>query len=174
MYPDCVGDVDIISDAENIKKLLKIPYTKSPVSMFIHRVGKSLLIDDFDIYKTFTKTQNDLVPWLHDFVLNHLSVKAIQDGRQLYAQDRSREALQNRNLNSKFIYRSLGPQVNNRMIEDETNQPHSSRSGEHLVLPNPSPEFEAPGSSFNDTHNRTVVWTFEDIEMLLGELKFKH
>lgn len=32
MFPDCVGEVDVVSDAENIKKLLKIPYSKGPVS----------------------------------------------------------------------------------------------------------------------------------------------
>lgn len=26
MFPDCVGDVDVISGAECIKKLLKLPY----------------------------------------------------------------------------------------------------------------------------------------------------
>jgi hypothetical protein len=33
MFPDCVGEVDVVSDAENIKKLLKIPYSKGPVSV---------------------------------------------------------------------------------------------------------------------------------------------
>lgn len=32
LFPDCVGEVDVISDAENIKKLLKLPYSKGPVS----------------------------------------------------------------------------------------------------------------------------------------------
>lgn len=32
MFLDCVGAVDVVSDAENIKKLLKIPYSKGPVS----------------------------------------------------------------------------------------------------------------------------------------------
>lgn len=34
MFPDCVGEVDVVSDAENIKNLLKIPYSKGPVSTF--------------------------------------------------------------------------------------------------------------------------------------------
>lgn len=33
LFPDCVGEVDVISDAENIKKLLKLPYSKGPVSL---------------------------------------------------------------------------------------------------------------------------------------------
>jgi len=27
MFPDCVGEVDVVSDAENIKQLLKLPYS---------------------------------------------------------------------------------------------------------------------------------------------------
>jgi len=34
MFLDCVGEVDVVSDAENIKKLLKIAYSKGPVSFF--------------------------------------------------------------------------------------------------------------------------------------------
>lgn len=33
-FPDCVGEVDVVSDAENIKKLLKIPYSTNTVSCF--------------------------------------------------------------------------------------------------------------------------------------------
>jgi hypothetical protein len=32
MFPDSLGDVDVVSDAENIKKLLKIPYSRDAVS----------------------------------------------------------------------------------------------------------------------------------------------
>ncbi|XP_044761246.1 erythroid differentiation-related factor 1 [Coccinella septempunctata] len=167
LYPDCVGDVDVISDAENIKKLLKIPYTKDVVSMFVHRVGNTLLIDNFDIYKNFTRTDG-LFLWLRDFVLKNLSTKALQNERRLYAQDRSREALKHRSLISKFMYHSLDMKQSERMIENEVNQTHGSRSVEYPVLPNPSPDVEAPDSSFDDKYNRNVVWTFEDIEMLLG------
>jgi len=31
MFPDCIGEVDVVSDAENIKRLLKIPYSNSSV-----------------------------------------------------------------------------------------------------------------------------------------------
>ena len=36
-FIDCVKDVDVISDGENIKRLLKIPYSKAPISMVVHR-----------------------------------------------------------------------------------------------------------------------------------------
>lgn len=31
MFPDCIGEVDVVSDAENIKRLLKIPYSNRSV-----------------------------------------------------------------------------------------------------------------------------------------------
>lgn len=39
--------------AQNIKKLLKIPYSKSHVSMAVHRVGRTLLLDELDIQELF-------------------------------------------------------------------------------------------------------------------------
>jgi len=33
MFPDCIGEVDVVSDAENIKRLLKIPYSNKSVSL---------------------------------------------------------------------------------------------------------------------------------------------
>ena len=36
---------------QNIKKLLKMPFEKSHMSMMVHRIGKSLLLDEFDIHK---------------------------------------------------------------------------------------------------------------------------
>lgn len=38
---------------QNIKKLLKIPYSKSHVSMAVHRVGRTLLLDELDIQELF-------------------------------------------------------------------------------------------------------------------------
>ena len=58
-FPDCIGEVDIVSDAENIKKLLKIPYNnKGYISMVVHKVGNTLFIDNFDVSK-FLLTQKD-------------------------------------------------------------------------------------------------------------------
>jgi hypothetical protein len=41
MFPDCVGEVDVVAGAEEIKRLLKLPYsTKSFISMIVHRIGR--------------------------------------------------------------------------------------------------------------------------------------
>ncbi|CAN8023584.1 unnamed protein product, partial [Ixodes persulcatus] len=50
-FTEYIGEVDVISDAENIKKLLKMPYSNSHISMMVHRVGKTLLLDEFDVHR---------------------------------------------------------------------------------------------------------------------------
>ncbi|KAL3280357.1 hypothetical protein HHI36_017846 [Cryptolaemus montrouzieri] len=170
MYPDCVGDVDVVSDAENIKKLLKLPYAKESISMMVHRIENTLLIDNFDIYKHFSpQNQNSDWIWLEKFITEHVGHKAFQADRHLYIKDRKRETLKQKSLVSKFLYHSLVVNQNDRMLDNDGSQAHSSRSVEYPLLPNPSPGVAAPDSdSFNHKYNRNVVWTFEDIEMLLG------
>ncbi|KFO38264.1 Erythroid differentiation-related factor 1 [Fukomys damarensis] len=59
-FIDSVGnDVDVVSDSENIKKLLKIPYSKSHVSMAVHRVGRTLLLDELDIQELFMRSSQE-------------------------------------------------------------------------------------------------------------------
>ncbi|XP_063834389.1 erythroid differentiation-related factor 1 [Ostrinia nubilalis] len=65
MFPDCVGEVDVISGAECIKKLLKLPYQPNgTVSMIVHRIENTLLLDDFDVYDYLMKSEWS---WLKDF-----------------------------------------------------------------------------------------------------------
>lgn len=44
MFPDCVSSVDIVSDAENIKNLLKIPYSKKSVITYYFIIQTILFI----------------------------------------------------------------------------------------------------------------------------------
>ena len=66
-FVDCLADVDVVSDGENIKKILKIPYSNAPVSMVVHRVGKTLLIDDFDISKFILRRSATEWEWIRKF-----------------------------------------------------------------------------------------------------------
>ena len=60
-------NVDVISDGENIKKLLKLPFSNSSVSMIVHRVGKTLLIDDFDIHQYLLRRSATEWEWLRKY-----------------------------------------------------------------------------------------------------------
>jgi len=47
------GQVDVVSDAANIKQLMRVPYAaQEQISMAVHRVGKTLLLDRYDMTST--------------------------------------------------------------------------------------------------------------------------
>ena len=116
--------IDVVSDAENIKKLLKMPYSsKTPVSMIVHRVGQSILIDDMDLHRlagllntisgtgsihenTFSREAEEWA-WLKDFFYEIMLTSYESKEKALVRRNTNRTAIQERNLISKFLYRSL-------------------------------------------------------------------
>lgn len=168
MFPDCVGEVDVVSDAENIKNLLKIPYHKGAVSMMVHRVENTLLLDDFDIYKHILRTAETEWEWLKRFFFDMFKSNINQEqpyDSTLYFKSRSRKALQQKSLVSKFLYHSLGENEGNESLEWHDNR-HLPVEGP--VLHEPSPEEVPDPGSHVHKYNRNVIWTFEDIRMLIG------
>ncbi|XP_072386281.1 erythroid differentiation-related factor 1 [Diabrotica undecimpunctata] len=168
MFPDCVGEVDVVSDAENIKKLLKIPYhKKGHISMMVHRIENTLLIDDFDIYKHLLRTAETEWEWLRKFFVDNISRATYEENKHIYINSRRREALKEKSLVSKFLYHSLVPTEkaeSSNLLETNTCQPVKDP-----LLPEPSPSAECPDSPTSaHKYNTNVLWTFEDIEMLLG------
>lgn len=170
MFPDCVGEVDVVTDAENIKKLLKIPYYKGHISMMVHRIENTLLLDDFDIYKHLLKTAETEWEWLRKFFFENINRATCEEDKNLYIKSRRREALKEKSLVSKFLYHSL--------VESDYKETNdlvegcSSRPNEHPLLPEPSPSTEYPDPPSDHKYTRNVVWTFEDIEMLIGKVFF--
>lgn len=69
MFPDCVGGVDVVSDAETIKRLLKLPYSrKSVISMIVHWIENTLLIEEFDVAKYLLRQEETEWHWLRSFI----------------------------------------------------------------------------------------------------------
>lgn len=170
MFPDCVvGQVDIVSDAENIKKLLKIPYSRGAVSMIVHRVDNTLLIDDFDVHKLLLQQSKSDWEWLREFLLNHVFQSMSIKDKGLVPSHHRRSALQSKHLVSKFLHHSLA--ATNPPPPPPLLQPasHFSVSASEPPLPEPKATEELPGSGSKD-HKflRNVVWNFEDLQMLLG------
>ncbi|XP_050296078.1 erythroid differentiation-related factor 1 [Anthonomus grandis grandis] len=167
MFPDCVGEVDVVSDAENIKNLLKIPYSKGHVSMMVHRVENSLLLDEFDIYKHLLKTSETGWEWLKKFFFENIGREACEQDKHLYIKSRSQKALKQKSLASKFLYHSLVENEGQEACSTSPLKPLQQANTTLQTPPLPDPTPECP-----DSHpfefNRNVVWTFEDIEMLLG------
>uniref|UniRef100_A0A336KHL9 CSON010590 protein n=1 Tax=Culicoides sonorensis TaxID=179676 RepID=A0A336KHL9_CULSO len=182
MFQETIGDVDVISDAENIKRILKLPYSeKSVISMIVHRINNTLLIDEFDIHKYFLKQANEDWDWLRSFIIEHIANSMSEKDRSVFLRSKgaSRDMLQRMNLMSKFLYYSVKPDEDD---GSESGKTESEKQAEEQIinalkeqqpqapllkgprLPDPVTEDHLPKSQ----HNRNVIWTFEDIRMLIG------
>lgn len=157
-----LGDVDVISDSENIKNLLKIPYSDNNVlSYFVHRVGNTLLIDDFDLHKYLLWKSEEDWQWLRSFIYeNVLSRLKEKDRKPIPIQHKTREFLEQKNLLSKFLYYSI---EDSKKIEEKEYVPMQLQ--QPLL---PQPKREDISDKKDHKFSRNVLWTFEDIRMLIG------
>ncbi|XP_054840041.1 erythroid differentiation-related factor 1 isoform X2 [Eublepharis macularius] len=175
-FIDSVGnDVDVVSDSENIKKLLKIPYSKSHVSMAVHRIGRTLLLDDLDIQELFMRSsQTGDWTWLKEFYQRLIDQK-------WQRKKKSKEHWYQKAILSKFLYYSINgdgaaqPIPNpDEQHQEETADDEACEAG-RVSWPAP---FEMPSSLSEDASSsnqglkndfvRNILWTFEDIHMLVG------
>ncbi|XP_053244884.1 erythroid differentiation-related factor 1 isoform X4 [Podarcis raffonei] len=208
-FIDSIGnDVDVVSDSENIKKLLKIPYSKSHVSMAVHRIGRTLLLDDLDIQELFMRSsQTGDWTWLKEFYQRLIDQK-------WQRKKKSKEHWYQKAILSKFLYYSINgdgaaqPVPPEEQHQEETTEDQTAEAG-RVSWPAP---FEMPSSLsedasasnqgsvplepsyvvgdvssvpkeqnlstlFSDGGNsqglkndfvRNILWTFEDIHMLVG------
>uniref|UniRef100_A0A8C1UBM1 Erythroid differentiation regulatory factor 1 n=1 Tax=Cyprinus carpio TaxID=7962 RepID=A0A8C1UBM1_CYPCA len=143
-FIDCIGDdVDVVSDSENIKKLLKIPYSKSHVSMAVHRVGGTLLLDELDIQELFMRSsQTGDWTWLKEFY-QRLSDQKWQ---------RKKKSKEHWNEKEQVDTYTLGHVSS---VSKEQNLPTLFNEGEN-------------SQGLRNDFVRNILWTFEDIHMLVG------
>ncbi|KAL4640951.1 erythroid differentiation-related factor 1 isoform X3 [Arapaima gigas] len=208
-FIDSIGnDVDVVSDSENIKKLLKIPYSKSHVSMAVHRVGRTLLLDDLDIQELFMRSsQTGDWTWLKEFYQRLVDQK-------WQRKKKSKEHWYQKAILSKFLYYSISgdgaaepvsaASANSRKGNEECGCEEFGRSWPATFTSASSdpgdsgtPEEESVSvdnqyalghvasvskeqnlpTLFNEGENsqglrndfaRNILWTFEDIHMLVG------
>ncbi|KAF0702990.1 Aste57867_7710 [Aphanomyces stellatus] len=149
-YSHCGSDevVHFLGPAENIKTLFKLPYSQGRVSLAIHRVGNTLVVDgdvdEKDIPKGFDACNEVLR-------INH-------------SQSTSSDSFFPPNLYENFIYQSTQTNpLTDVVAETQTKftpdkkkrskiQKHDGRQ-----LPNVIPAFQ-----------RTFKWKFQDMKMILG------
>ena len=101
-----------------------MPYSsKTPVSMIVHRIGQSILIDDMDLHRLtgFLNATSGVGPlkgnifsdeteewsWLKNFFYEIMLTSYESKEKALVRRDTTRNAIQERNLISKFLHRSL-------------------------------------------------------------------
>lgn len=154
----------MVSDAENIKKLLKMPYSHGVVSMMVHRIENTLLLDDFDIQKYLLRQAENDWKWLKEFIYQHVFPPEDKEKR-LSHRPNSRNAIQQRNLTSKFLYHSLVPSAEPKPLPTPPLPLQKLETEPTPPLPEPS---EEPGPGPRSHFSRNIVWTFENIQMLIG------
>lgn len=203
-FIDCIGDdVDVVSDSENIKRLLKIPYSKSHMSMAVHRVGRTLLLDDLDIQELFMRSsQTGDWTWLKEFYQRLIDQK-------WQRKKKSKEHWYQKAILSKFLYYSINGDGAAEPVPDNLNEGEEENRAEEFSSSWPtafkSSDAEESDTSkqesvsvdskfalgqvtsvpkeqnlpmlFNEGENsqglrndfvRNIMWTFEDIHMLVG------
>ncbi|KAI1282159.1 Erythroid differentiation-related factor 1 [Halotydeus destructor] len=106
-FTDYLGRVDLISDAENIKKLLAIPFANQPISMIVHRIGKTLLIDDFDISSYFIREESQQWSWLKRYLCQHVLISNREPKSIMAKKTATRDNLQSLAMLNKFLYHSV-------------------------------------------------------------------
>uniref|UniRef100_A0A8C1I761 Erythroid differentiation regulatory factor 1 n=1 Tax=Cyprinus carpio TaxID=7962 RepID=A0A8C1I761_CYPCA len=172
-FIDCIGDdVDVVSDSENIKKLLKIPYSKSHVSMAVHRVGSTLLLDELDIQELFMRSsQTGDWTWLKEFYQRLIDQK-------WQRKKKSKEHWNEKAILSKFLYYSINSDGTAVPVPSDTEQAAEEGCGtaaEGSSWPATfnsstaeSEESAIPKEDLRNDFVRNILWTFEDIHMLVG------
>ncbi|XP_077114477.1 erythroid differentiation-related factor 1 isoform X2 [Ranitomeya variabilis] len=208
-FIDSVGkEVDVVADSENIKKLLKIPYSKSHVSMAVHRIGKTLLLDELDIQELFMRSsQTGDWTWLKEFYQRLMDQK-------WQRKKKSKEHWYQKAILSKFLYYSINGDDTAEPVPSTSHQPREEQNlrdpsaSDHVAWPAPfetlsSVSEEGASNQGNVTTQplllvdhvasaatdpsvpslsigrenslglkndfvRNILWTFEDIHMLVG------
>lgn len=182
---DCVGEVDVISDSENIKRLLKIPFSGDHVSLMVHRVGKTILLDEFDVPSYLLQQEEKHWKWLRKFLMEHILMEQMKEN--IILRKNTRRNIQDKSMFNKFLLYSLnGSNDNeNQMYDDfckSENVEEPQKTSPHLTV-SPKKCFSDLDDGFygnlvdkssSDQNNsqygylRNLLWTFEDIHMLVG------
>ncbi|CAF1323294.1 unnamed protein product [Adineta steineri] len=178
-HMDSLGEVDVISDAEHIKKLLKVPFNKhSQISMIVHRLGRTILLDEFDVHSHLLRLEKNDWTWFRDFfldtVLRNISVK------HFYKKNKTRDELIRKDRLVKFLCQSVElPESTRSNSDNDESQSTSSRNEitaaallqqiKDIVNANNDVEDNTNHTNYTSSpFQRTVNWTFENMKMLIG------
>lgn len=108
-YDELFSDeIDVIASSEVIKKLLMLAYNDQSVfSYFVHRVGNTLLIDEFNLHRYLLwKSEEEDWKWLRKFICEH--ILSLNEKLPIPIEHKkTKEFLERKNLLSKFLYYSI-------------------------------------------------------------------
>eukprot|EP00102_Acyrthosiphon_pisum_P019007 XP_016656217.1 PREDICTED: uncharacterized protein LOC100569960 [Acyrthosiphon pisum] len=168
MFPEYIGKVDIVSNAENIKNLCKIAHDKKSVSIMVHRIDNTLLLDEFDVEKHLILVTYEKWDWLKKFFYNTIVKSTDTKVKCITYKQNDFSSIQHKALVSKFLHHSIAIDSHNDQIKktifyNETSPTVSS------PVPTMIPEDIFPSDpQKHQLFNRNVLWDFEDLKMLIG------
>ncbi len=84
-------------------------------SKVVHRVGKTLLIDELDLHRMLLNSSEEEWKWLRNFLVE---MKVENRDKTVVKRDKSRDAITERNLMSKFLYRSLNTTTESQVFKN--------------------------------------------------------
>ncbi|XP_005109257.2 uncharacterized protein LOC101857061 [Aplysia californica] len=155
-YQDLVGEVDVISSSKNIKALLKMPYSQAPqISIMVHRLRKTLLLEEFDVHKNLLRKEAEQWSWLKSFFNTTVAKEEVEKRRCLVSATKRDSFTENIYLN--LIRHSFAASIG------ENQSTALNTTDGHAKQVNSVPEFSEDLKGF---HHETL-WTFEDISMLI-------
>ncbi|KAE9522852.1 hypothetical protein AGLY_016749 [Aphis glycines] len=167
MFLQCIGNEDVVSNAENIKNLCKIPYNKKSVSIMVHRIDQTLLLDEFDVEEHLTQDTSEKWAWFKKFFYKNIVKSSNNKVECITFKKNSSRKIEHKNLVSKFLHHSIGGldshigQINN--VCNETSSLASP------LLKQLMPEEVFPQRpQINRLFNRNVLWDFNDLKMFIG------
>ena len=185
-YPEVLAEIDVVSASKHIKKLLKTPFnTNSSYSMSVHRIKNSLFINELDIpsFVKLNQFEKGDLSWLYEL---YCSANNVSNSEEIHPKKKNKELSQQQLMQSKFLYNSIATnqedvqepiqnenltrefkRSNSICVAEANDQPTSSNSTIQQQLgseTNKAPQDFPSGSYF--MHD--VLWTFEDITMLVG------
>lgn len=166
-YDELFSDeIDVIASSEVIKKLLMLAYNdQSVLSYFVHRVGNTLLIDEFNLHRYLLwKSEEEDWKWLRKFICEHVLNSPKEKSPIPIEHKKTKEFLERKNLLSKFLYYSI---EDAKRVEEKEYEP-SYLSNYNVILPQPSIKDMASIVDDNHQYSRTILWDFEDIRMMIG------
>ncbi|RUS90966.1 hypothetical protein EGW08_001270 [Elysia chlorotica] len=157
-YQDLVGQVDVISSSKSIKSLLKMPFSSSPqISIMVHRLGKTLLLEDFDIVKHIIRKQAEEWTWLRNYYYDVIAKEEKEkQSKCLDGSPANREAILN-NMYMNLIRHSFAASENGEActVVAAQNDPDQLNSFRNTF-----------SKDLKGFHHETL-WKFQDISMLI-------
>ena len=191
-YSHLFPQLDIIASSRHIKTLFKIPFSKEPFSLAVHRIGKTLIFDDFFLnlrsQRNSAQPEPRVEPKNENLKRNAPRISRFSSLPELTS-DRPSEPIRNDTIPAaKQELMPFKPELSQSIVpitplkHKERQRRYSEGSSENwnqskisspsLILSSvPQPLSLTTLSGMNVSYGpclRDILWRFEDYSMLLG------